>query len=261
MKKSKVLLLVVLLHLSYISFSQKTDSTQKADSTKPIAHFGGAVTITNKGISLIPTFTLGKPAAIFDMNVGKGKLSFEPQFRFALSGKPWSIIFWWRYKLANTAKFRMNIGAHPSMVFKTISATVNGKAMDVIQTHRYFATEVSPNYFVTKNTSIGMYYLYSHGLDEGTTGNTHFITLNSNFSHIKISEQFFAKFNPQVYYLKQDAKDGVYFTSTVTLAKKNFPFTLQSIMNKVISTNIPSQNFVWNVSLVYSFNKNYVSRK
>ena len=79
----KTLLLLALLHLSYLAFSQKTESTQIA------SHFGGAVTVTNNGISFIPTFTLGKPAVIFDLSMGK-RLSFEPQFRFALEGKPWS---------------------------------------------------------------------------------------------------------------------------------------------------------------------------
>jgi hypothetical protein len=52
----------------------------------------GAVSVTNKGISLIPSFTLGRPAAIFDLAVRKGDLGFEPQFRFGLDGKPWSFL-------------------------------------------------------------------------------------------------------------------------------------------------------------------------
>jgi hypothetical protein len=83
----RALLLFVLLSLFHFSFPQKTDSTKIA------RHIGGAVTVTNNGISLIPNFTLGKPAAIFDLSVGGKKLSFEPQFRFALEGKPWSFIF------------------------------------------------------------------------------------------------------------------------------------------------------------------------
>jgi len=64
-------LFIVLLSLTYVSFSQK------ADSKKVPGHFGGAVSITNNGVSLIPNLTLGKPAAVFDMNVGK-RLTFEP---------------------------------------------------------------------------------------------------------------------------------------------------------------------------------------
>ena len=66
------------------------------------------------------------------------------------------------------------------------------------------------------------------------------------------------KVNPQFYYLKLDDEDGFYFTSSMTLVKKNFPLSVSAIINKVIQTNITaSENFVWNASLVYSFNKKY----
>jgi hypothetical protein len=256
MKKNKTVLLIAFLSVSYFAFSQA------ADSTRHIFHLKGAVTVTNKGISLIPTFTLGKPAAIFDLSMGKKKLFFEPQLRFALEGRPWSFIFWWRYKVANTKKFKMNIGAHPSLVFRNTITVTNGTAVKTIQAHRYLATEVAPNYFISKNTTIGMYYLYSHGLDEGAVSNTHFLTVNSNFSYIGISKAIFARFNPQVYYLKQDSHDGYYVTSTITLAKRNFPLSVQSIFNKTIRSNIPgSRNFVWNVSMIYSFSNQYVKHQ
>jgi hypothetical protein len=90
-------LLFVLFNLSFLAFSQKSDST-KVDN-----YFGGTVTVTNNGISLIPTFSIDKPAVLFDLTAGRGKLSFEPQLRFSLDGKPWTFFFWWRYKLLNTS--------------------------------------------------------------------------------------------------------------------------------------------------------------
>ena len=92
----KVLLLWVLVHSISFTFAQKMDSmaTQQA-----VGRFSTGASVTNNGVSLIPSFSLGKPAAIFDLSLGKKRLSFEPQFRFALSGKPWSFLFWWRYKL------------------------------------------------------------------------------------------------------------------------------------------------------------------
>lgn len=237
-------------------------AAQRTDSAKAVFHVNGAVTVTNKGISLIPTFTLGKPAAIFDLSLGKKRLFFEPQLRFALEGKPWSFIFWWRYKLVNETKFKMNIGAHPSLVFRTIQTPVNGVTTNVIQAHRYLATELAPSYYVAKNISIGMYYLYSHGLDKGAVGNTHFITINSNLSTINSANQFFIRFNPQLYYLKQDRHDGFYFTAALTLGRRNFPVSAQSIINKSIHSDIPgSRDFVWNTSIIYSFGNSYVKNK
>jgi hypothetical protein len=251
MQKKSVLLFLVFLLLIHFAFSQN------ADSTKVVSHFGGAVTVTNNGISFIPTFSLGKPAVIFDLSVGR-RLSFDPQFRFSLEGKPWSFLFWWRYKLVKTDKFAMNLGSHLGLAFKTFEETTNGVATETITVKRYLAGELAPNYFLTKDISIGMYYLYSRGIDNGTTRNTHFLTLNTSFYNIPISRQFYLKFTPQLYYLKMDQQDGVYFTSSLTLAKRKIPLTISTVINKIIQTNITaSKNFVWNVSLIYSFNKKY----
>ncbi|HEY6975356.1 MAG TPA: hypothetical protein VH396_03645 [Chitinophagaceae bacterium] len=97
--------------IAQISFAQKIDST------KSITHFSGAAGITNNGISLIPTFSLGKPAAIFDMSIG-GKFSFDPELTFSLKGKPWYFLFWFRYKLVNSSRFRMHVGTHLGLNFK-----------------------------------------------------------------------------------------------------------------------------------------------
>ncbi len=185
MQKNTGLLVFVLLMLTHLSFSKKMDST------KNTAHFSGSVSVTNNGISLIPTFSLGKPATIVNLSIGKGKASFEPELRFALEGKPWSFLFWWRYKLLKSHKFMINIGAHPALNFRTVTSPIDGNK--IIVTRRYLATELSPNYLLAKNISIGMYYLYSRGIDKDATRNTHFLTLNSNFSNIKLPKQFFLK--------------------------------------------------------------------
>ncbi len=253
MKKYTGLMLFALLMLSHFSFSQKKDSA------KSISHFSGSISITNNGISIVPSFSLGKPAAIFSLSVGKNRYSFEPDLRFSLGGKPWSFLFWGRYKLVTTDKFKMNTGAHLGLNFKTSDIPINGDSSETTVTRRYLAGELSPNYFLSKNFSVGLYYLYSHGLDAGTIGNTHFITFNLNYSNIKITDQFFLNINPQFYYLKLDAQDGIYFTSSLTVAKKNFPLAVSAIINKEIKSNISgSKDFLWNVSLVYTFNKKYV---
>jgi hypothetical protein len=85
MQKNKVLLIYVFLLLSHFSFSQTADSAkQKADSIKRISHFSGSVSVTNNGISIVPTFSLGKPAAIFMLSARKNRFSFDPDLRFSL---------------------------------------------------------------------------------------------------------------------------------------------------------------------------------
>jgi len=252
-KKSGYLLIVFIL-LSNFSFSQEVEKT------KVPGHLGGAVTVTNNGLSFIPTFSLGKPAAIFDLSVGK-RLSFDPQFRFSLEGKPWSFLFWFRYKLLKTNKFSFNVGPHLGLAFKTLEETTNGITNETITAKRYLAGELVPNYHLSKAVSIGMYYLYSRGIDVGTTKNTNFLTLNANFSNIPLTKQFYLKIIPQVYYLKMDSHDGFYFTSAFTLANRKVPVSISSVINKVVQTDITgSKDFVWNVSLIYSFNKKYVEQ-
>ena len=232
--------------------------SQEAESTKFNRHIGGGVTLTNNGISLLPTFSLGKPAAIFDLSVGGEKLSFDPQFRFALDGKPWAFIFWWRYKLLNNEKFRVHVGAHPAFMYRTIPVTLDGESSDILEALRFVAGEFSPNYMLTKNISIGIYYLYGHGFQNTVTQNSHFLTLNTNFSNIRLSGKFYMKFHPQVYYLRMDQEDGFYLTGSLSLARRDFPLSIQTIVNQPISTTIPGgDKFVWNLSLVYSFHEEY----
>ncbi len=250
----RLLLLIIFLILTHLAYSQKVDSV------KFVNHFGGGVSITNNGISLLPNLTLGEPAMIFDMSVGR-RLSFEPQFRFSLEGKPWTFLFWWRYKLIETEKVRMNIGAHPAILFAQDTSTINGSVEDILISKRYVAGEISPSYLLTKNISIGIYYLYSHGFDAGTTKNVHFVTINFKLANIKLFGQFYMNFHPQAYYLRMDENDGYYITSTWTLARKNFPLSISGIINKTVQTNIAaSKSIVWNISLNYSFNKEYVKK-
>lgn len=246
-------LLIVLLNLYFIAFSQKNDSTKVAN------YFGGGVTVTNNGISLIPSFSLDKPAVLFDLTAGRGKLSFEPQFRFSLEGKPWTFFFWWRYKLVNTSRFFVRIGVHESLSYSTVSVLTNGESKESIITQRYLAGEFTPNYFLTKNISIGMYYLFSYGIDNVNVRNTHFAMLNMNFINIKLSGKFFLSYIPQIYYLRINRNDGFNVTSTLTIARRNFPVFFSLFGNKTIHSHVPGhKDFVWNASLIYSFHHNYI---
>jgi hypothetical protein len=253
MQKNIGLLVFLLLFFTQFSFSQK------ADSTKNISYFSGLFSVTNNGISIVPSFSLGKPATIFIMSVGKNRFSFEPDLRFSLKGKPWSFLFWGRYQIVTKEKFKMNTGAHLGLNFRTSVLPINGDSSETTVARRYLAAELFPRYLITKNIGVGIYYLYSHGLDAGTIRNTNFITLNVSFSNIKLSKQIFMRIFPQVYYLKLDAEDGFYITSSFTLAKKNFPLFLGATFNKTINSNITgNKNLIWNISLNYSFLKQFV---
>jgi hypothetical protein len=126
---------------------------------------------------------------------------------------------------------------------------------------RYLAGELAPSYFLNKDISIGMYYLYSRGIEEELTRNNTMISVRGSFSNIRLSDQFYMRFNPQVYYLNMDNIDGFYINSTLTFARRNIPVSVSAMINQPVKTNIAAGNeFLWNVSLIYTFNKEYIEK-
>ncbi len=279
MKKITGLLVLIFIMLFYQSFSQSIDSANilktdtiiskkslitdslKTNNNKKEFYIKGAVTITNKGISYIPNLSLGKPAILFDLSLGNKKLSFEPQLRFSLTGEPWAFLFPVRYKINPAGKFQLSAGINPLMNFKTVTYTVSGVTTTDLVNRRYLGGELKPSYFFTKNTSVGVTYLYFCGVSDRAVRTTNFVSFNINFSNIKFGQKFYAKFNPQVYYLYQDGKEGYYFNSVITLLRRNFPLSIQTNMNAAIETTIPgSEKFIWNASLIYTLNRTYIRK-
>ena len=247
MKTNSSILLFCFLGLACTSFAQTSDSTKRSSV------LSGSIGVTNNGISLIPSFSLEKPAALFNMSWQKGRFSFDPELTFSLEGKPWYQLYWFRYKLVSTTKFQLGAGTHLGLNFRSKFLPPIGES---IITERYLVGELSPTYSIAKHTSVGLYYLHGRGFDIGTTQALHFIGLNTTFSDINLAKNLLLSLTPQVYYLKAYGPEGVYFTSTFSLKMKNVPISLRSTMNKVIQTKIPgSKDFLWNLVLSYSFQK------
>ncbi|WP_437396172.1 hypothetical protein [Flagellimonas lutimaris] len=244
--------MINLIALLIVFFSGSSAMAQK--ETEPVLDdFNGTVSITNNGFALVPSFSLGDPALLFDLKFTKGKVSFEPDMRFSLEGKPWSFIFWLRHKAIENERFSLRLGAHPALNFRTINIVRNGQPEELLESRRYLAGEIAPTYKVSDNIGIGLYYLYGRGFDEGVRNN-HFMVLNSYFNNLHISEKLYFKISPQAYYLLSDDLKGLYVVSFISLLKKDFPVSVSAILNKAIDTEIvPEDDFTWNVSLMYSF--------
>ena len=104
--------------LFFILFLINFDTFSQDKSLKKNIEISGKAHLTNNGISLIPTFSLEKPATIFDFSFSSNKISFDPELSFSLEGKPWFFLFWWRYKIINNKKFNLKLGINPSLDFK-----------------------------------------------------------------------------------------------------------------------------------------------
>jgi hypothetical protein len=252
---------VVLLALALLLLPFHFDVKAQEENTEKPNHFRGNISITQNGLSLIPTFSLDRPAAIFELSMGGKRVSFDPEMRFALDGQPWSFIFWWRYKIIRSEKFKLHAGAHPAFIFRnTIVMNANGQPIPSMEARRFFAGELVPSYTFNPHFSTGFLYLRGQSLGKVPLEVNQFVAANATFTNIKISEKYFFNARPQAFYLKMNERDGFYASSSLLLGRYNMPFSLGSIISRKITSDIPSKDWVWNVSLIYSFNNEFVKR-
>jgi hypothetical protein len=229
---------------------------QQKDST---FFFRADLSVTNNGFSLIPAFTLGEPAAFLDLRMGNKRLSFEPQFRYALEGRPWSFVFIYRYKAIIKPKFQLTFGGHiPGINYITTNVDVNGIQEPLSVARRFLAFEILPTFKFTDHINVGIYYLRGHGFQKHGPQDSHFLSLQGNFNKIKLVGKTYFSFNSQAFYLQVDSEDGYYVNATTTLGIHNFPITISGIINKAIETTIPAKDFDWSINLIYTLDKQFV---
>jgi hypothetical protein len=237
--------------LALFVWSGLTSEARGQDVTSSPVEVSGAVNVNTKGISLVPALTLGRPAAIFDLAVRKGDVSFEPQLRFALDGKPWSFLLWGRYRAVTTDKFRLTVGGHPAFSFKSTTTAEGG---DLIEVRRYVAADVTPTWTLSPRVSTGAYYLYSHGIDRGAPPHTHFVAARAYLSNIQVFGDYVVHAAPQLYYLRTSGRDGTYVGASASVGRRGSPWSIGTIVNQPLgSAVVGGQRFLWNVSVSYAF--------
>ena len=229
-------------------------AAQDSANVAPPTVLAGAITVTSKGIGIVPSFTLGKPAAILDVSIARGALSFDPQFRMGLDGKPWAFLFWGRYRLVDRPPLHVTIGGHPALSFRSSPVTIGGAQRDVIVARRYLAGELSVAYTISRYVAVGPYYLYSHAFESDVARHTQFLAARAYLTSIRLSRTISLRIDPQVYYLRTDDRDGYYAFSAVTVAKAGLPLSVSSMASQPLRTNVPGgDDFLWNVSARYAF--------
>lgn len=238
---------------------------QNADSTKSTLHLSGTINANSNGFSLVPTFSLGKPAIQTGFNISgnKGRFSFQPQFWYSmLDYKPWSFIFIWRYKLVKKEKFDFILGTHvPAINFRSGAVTENGVEKEVVKARRFYpALEVLPYFHLNKKVSLSIYYLFGTGIEKEVDSKNHFLSLRADFNKIPLTKQFYLRFNPQVYYLAIDDADGIYAAGGLNLAHCKWPLSIGTMMNKALKSEIDVSDFEWNVGVTWAFAKQFVEK-
>ncbi|MDA0314466.1 MAG: hypothetical protein O2829_04240 [Bacteroidetes bacterium] len=226
---------------------------QETTPATPTGQFGGVITATNNGVSFIPSFTLGKPAVLFDLTLSGKRFSFDPGLRFGMDGKPWNFTFFGRYKAIKDKPFTLSLGGGPVFAFQKRLVKVNGKEVEMLVNQQFLIMELVPTYKISPKVSIGLYYLQGHGFNPVPPNRLNFLSLNTTISKLPIGKNLNLKINPQLFYLDVENSRGTYFTSNFTVTKPGFPIGFQTQFTQELNSEIPGDDFLWNVSLLYSF--------
>ena len=205
--------------------------------------------LTNEGISIIPAFGLGEPALLTNLSVGN-RFRFEPEFYFSAKGDPWAFLLWMRYDLIRHDRLSVGIGAHPGYTFLKSEGIGTETVTEVI---KILAGELTVRYKLFDDLDIGLYYLRGGAMDGASPQESHFLSFNSRLPSLHLMRGLQFTLLPQIYYLKLDETDGFYAAATAILGIESLPFTLSSVINKIIDSSITGNpDPLWNVSLNYT---------
>jgi len=252
----RVLTKIFFLAALTLSVQTITLGQSKSDSVQPVTTFSASLGVTNNGFSIIPSFSFNKPAAIILLSWQKNKFSIDPDIRVTPDGKKGSMLLWFRYQAVQDKRFSLRTGVHPAINWSPTQQYQNGESFELLQLRRFLAWELAPSYKVNENWQVGIYYLQGNGFQTNSVRTTHFVTLNTTISNISISNTVKLTLAPALYYLNLDGSDGKYFTATAVLSNTKLPVTIQSTINKTITSNIAgNKDFLWNVAVLYNFKK------
>lgn len=245
-----------LLYTFFFSLVFSFAIAQTPDSTKNITTFSGSVGLTNNGFSIIPTFSLNSPAFVANLSFRKKKFSFEPDIRLVPTAEKGGLIWWVRYRLVDNKKFGFRIGTHPAFTLVRRIDTENSTTKEITEMLRFIAFEAVPSYQFNKKIGVSAMYLQGNGLQKHGPQLTRVLFLNTNITNIGLGKSLYFNLFPSIYFLYTDGYRGDYLTVTGALFHKKLPFSLQSTINQTFKSDIPdNQNFMWNLTLNYNFNK------
>lgn len=242
----KKIVLFIFIISTFQSIAQNDNTT----------HFYGSVGLTNDGFSIVPAFSLNSPAIIANLAWQRKQFSFEPDIRVRPDMTKGSLLFWLRYRIIDKERFSLRIGAHPA--FNLIRKEVNdgGVHREITEFQRFGAFEIVPSYQFSKKFGMSIAYLEGHRFQEIGPKIANILFFNTTFTDLGLSKNVSLNLFPSYLFLNVDGLKGNYLTLTTILAHKKSPFKLGSTINQTINSNIPdNKNFMWNISLIYSFDR------
>lgn len=222
-------------------------------------HFSGSIGITTNGFSIIPTFSLNSPATMMNFAWRKEKLSFEPDIRLVPNLSKGSLIWWLRYRVIHKPTWGIRAGAHPAFSLIRRDEIISGKSKEITEMLRFLAFEVVPHYTISPHLELSAMYLEGHGLQPHGPQASRVLFLNSSITHLPLNRHgLHLSIFPSLFFLHIDGNRGTYLSGTARISHVKLPISFQGTINQTLKSNIPNnQNFMWNLTMTYHFQKKY----
>lgn len=242
--------IVVLLSLFSTTMLSSQDSLQVKQTWRVRAN--GNLQITDNGVSLFPNLSLGRPAAVLNVNVLLKNFSFEPEMRWGLNGDPWSYIFWFRYRI-NKVRFQLRTGLHPAYVLSEQEFMSGGNLVSRFVATRYLAGELAPSFQFTPHFAMTLHYLHSRASDDYGVDRSNFFSLQARLTRLGLTGPLYLNFFPQLFYLQLGEKAGLYVSESISLNHKKWPVYVSSLLTYKIDSTIPGDRLVSSFGLNIKF--------
>jgi hypothetical protein len=244
----------LLLSLAFVT--THSFALQCTDTTKP-AKLRAAATfsLNSNGIATVPAFSLGKPAAIASVSVGKGWFSYDPTLGYSLDGHPWFIDNWLHVKLVNRPGFELRTGMNVS----TFCGRYTSPEGDFYRVERYFTFELAGIFRFSDNMSLLAQYWNDRGQEDWSLKG-HFVSATFEKADMKVGKHILFTAALQLFYIdynsndnSNDNNDGLFVAPRVAFSVRNFPVSIFSQAVQAISSNIePFPGFNINVGIAYT---------
>jgi hypothetical protein len=240
----------------FILFTSSTIAGQNADSIKTKKlHAGVMFSLNSNGISSVPAFSLGDPALMASVSIGKGWFSYDPTLAYSLDGHPWFIDNWLHVKLVNMPEFELRTG----MNISTYCSKYTVPEGVLYGVERYFAFELAATFRFANNMSLLTQYWNDRGQEDWSLKG-HFLSATAEKTDMGIGKHVLCAAALQLFYINYDGNngdnnnnDGFFVSPRIAFSIRNFPVSVFSQVVQAITSNIePFPGFNINVGIGYT---------
>ena len=246
----------IVTSIIYLSVFGAQDSTVSLQDTlyKPwkATHI---LEVNNNGISIVPAFSLGRPAMMYLGRIGNERFQFEPEVRMSYDAEPWSMIFWARYKAPQIGKWSFTAATQYALLYAPVENDINGTIVRSFMSNRYTAVQGTAYRPLKNNFGFSAYSLAAVGMDKGASLSpvvlTGVVLIAPNFNLGPIA----LNLRPQLYHLNMRGPQGIFYAVNYKLPI-NKEWSITGIITQPIikDEELTVAPFIWNIGLNYTLN-------